>query len=75
MIGDRLELMTPSGNIQFTLEAMQDKKGQPMEVAPGDGYIVYLPIPKQIDIRYALLIRNLNGINSQSAQTNRDSDK
>ncbi|WP_323835692.1 prephenate-dependent tRNA uridine(34) hydroxylase TrhP [Photorhabdus africana] len=75
MIGDRIELMTPSGNIQFTLEAMQDKKGQPMEVAPGDGYIVYLPIPKQIDINYALLIRNLNGINSQYPQTNRDSDK
>ncbi|RAW98750.1 MULTISPECIES: prephenate-dependent tRNA uridine(34) hydroxylase TrhP [unclassified Photorhabdus] len=75
MIGDRLELMTPSGNIQFTLEAMQDKKGQPMEVAPGDGYIAYLPIPKQIDINYALLIRNLNGINSQYPQTNRDSDK
>ncbi|MBS9437448.1 U32 family peptidase [Photorhabdus noenieputensis] len=75
MIGDHLELMTPSGNIQFTLEAMQDKKGQPMEVAPGDGYIVYLPMPKQIDINYALLIRNLNGINSQYAQTNRDSDK
>ncbi|MCC8375308.1 U32 family peptidase [Photorhabdus sp. HUG-39] len=75
MIGDRLELMTPSGNIQFTLETMQDKKGQPMEVAPGDGYIVYLPIPKQIDINYALLIRNLNGINSQYPQTNRDSDK
>ncbi|NRN29627.1 tRNA 5-hydroxyuridine modification protein YegQ [Photorhabdus heterorhabditis] len=75
MVGDSLELMTPSGNIQFTLEAMQDKKGQSMEVAPGDGYIVYLPIPKQIDINYALLIRNLNGINSQSPHVNRDSDK
>ncbi|WP_445497508.1 prephenate-dependent tRNA uridine(34) hydroxylase TrhP [Photorhabdus sp. SF281] len=75
MVGNSLELMTPSGNIQFTLEAMQDKKGQPMEVAPGDGYIVYLPIPKQIDINYALLIRNLNGISSQYAQTSRNSDK
>ncbi|KAA1188577.1 tRNA 5-hydroxyuridine modification protein YegQ [Photorhabdus heterorhabditis] len=75
MVGDRLELMTPSGNIQFTLEAMQGKKGQSMEVAPGDGYIVYLPIPKQIDINYALLIRNLNGINSQSLHMSRDSDK
>ncbi|NHB91380.1 tRNA 5-hydroxyuridine modification protein YegQ [Photorhabdus cinerea] len=75
MVGDSLELMTLSGNIQFTLEAMQDKKGQSMEVAPGDGYIVYLPIPKQIDINYALLIRNLNGINSQSPHMSRDSDK
>ncbi|NHB86826.1 tRNA 5-hydroxyuridine modification protein YegQ [Photorhabdus tasmaniensis] len=75
MVGNSLELMTPSGNIPFTLEAMQDKKGQPMEVAPGDGYIVYLPIPKQIDINYALLIRNLNGISSQYAQPNRDADK
>ncbi|WP_350304826.1 prephenate-dependent tRNA uridine(34) hydroxylase TrhP [Photorhabdus viridis] len=75
MVGNSLELMTPSGNIQFTLEAMQDKKNQPIEVAPGDGYIVYLPIPKQIDINYALLIRNLNGISSQYVQTNRDSDK
>ncbi|WP_434524498.1 tRNA 5-hydroxyuridine modification protein YegQ [Photorhabdus asymbiotica] len=75
MIGDSLELMTPSGNIQFTLEAMQDKKGQPMKVAPGDGYIVYLSIPKQIDINYALLIRNLNGTNSQFPHVNRNSDK
>ncbi|AHM75313.2 U32 family peptidase [Yersinia hibernica] len=65
-VGDSVELMTPSGNIQFTLESMQDKKGQPVDIAPGNGHIMYLPIPQDINVEYGLLIRNLNGTNSRN---------
>lgn len=65
-VGDSVELMTPNGNIQFTLESMQDKKGQPVDIAPGNGHIMYLPIPEDINVEYGLLIRNLNGTNSRN---------
>ncbi|WP_296283254.1 tRNA 5-hydroxyuridine modification protein YegQ [uncultured Acinetobacter sp.] len=67
VIGDSLELMTTSGNITFTLTEMQDKHGHSIEDAKGSGHIVYIPIPAEItmngdtriDMKYALLIRNL----------------
>ncbi|CNF54722.1 tRNA 5-hydroxyuridine modification protein YegQ [Yersinia mollaretii] len=65
-VGDSVELMTPNGNIQFTLESMQDKKGQSADIAPGNGHIMYLPIPTDINVEYGLLIRNLNGTNSRN---------
>ena len=66
-LGDSVEMMTPGGNVVFTLESMQNKKGEPIEVAPGNGHIVYLPIPQDIDLNYALLIRNLAEENSVGA--------
>lgn len=57
-VGDKLELMTVNGNIIFTLDDMLDKKGQPLNVAPGDGHIVYIKLPKTIEIiEYGLLMR------------------
>ena len=58
-VGDDLELMTTQGNISFKLTAILDKKGNPISAAKGSGYIVTIPIPADVDIRYALLIRNL----------------
>ncbi|CEE92813.1 putative protease (fragment) [Xenorhabdus nematophila str. Anatoliense] len=66
LLGDALELMTPSGNINFTLESITNKKGQAIDVAPGDGHIVYLPIPEEIELQYALLIRNLISGNTRT---------
>ncbi|PKH01660.1 U32 family peptidase [Psychromonas sp. MB-3u-54] len=60
LVGDQLELMTPQGNINFTLEQLQTKKGELVDVAPGSGHILYMPIPKEIDLSHALLMRNLN---------------
>ncbi|MDU4171142.1 MAG: U32 family peptidase C-terminal domain-containing protein, partial [Citrobacter freundii] len=57
-VGDSLELMTPQGNINFTLEQMENAKGEAMSVAPGDGYTVWMPVPEDIDLNYALLMRN-----------------
>ncbi|MBG5882393.1 MULTISPECIES: tRNA 5-hydroxyuridine modification protein YegQ [Providencia] len=60
-VGDSLELMTPSGNIVFTLDALTNRKGESIEVAPGNGHVVYLPIPEDVDVNFGLLIRNLTG--------------
>ncbi|MCU4336714.1 prephenate-dependent tRNA uridine(34) hydroxylase TrhP [Acinetobacter dispersus] len=59
VIGDSLELMTPKGNINFKLEQMRDLKGNVIENAKGSGHIVEIPLSAEIDIEYALLIRNL----------------
>ncbi|WP_032114877.1 tRNA 5-hydroxyuridine modification protein YegQ [Candidatus Arsenophonus nilaparvatae] len=65
-LGDNLELMTPAGNIQFTLTDLFDKKNLPIQVAPGNGYKVYLPIPEDVDLQFALLIRNLAGTTTRN---------
>ncbi|MFW1858984.1 tRNA 5-hydroxyuridine modification protein YegQ [Acinetobacter defluvii] len=59
IVGDSLELMTTSGNITFELTEMRDKKGNPIFDAKGSGYIVDIPTPADVDMRFALLIRNL----------------
>ncbi|MDC9592273.1 prephenate-dependent tRNA uridine(34) hydroxylase TrhP [Xenorhabdus sp. IM139775] len=66
LVGDQLELVTPSGNINFTLGSMTNKKGQTVEVAPGDGHLVYLPVPEEIKLDYALLVRNLKSGNTRA---------
>ncbi|ROZ84169.1 U32 family peptidase [Pseudomonas neustonica] len=58
-LGDRLELMTPTGNQAFILQAMQDRRGQPIDVAPGDGHLVRIPRPAIDNLDFALLLRYL----------------
>ncbi len=60
-IGDRLELMTPQGNLGFTLDHLQNARGERTEAAPGDGHVLYLPVPEGVDLRYGLLMRELDG--------------
>ena len=44
-IGDKLELIVPNGkNRDIVLETMENLKGEPMQVAPGSGYQVRIPI-------------------------------
>ncbi|SET40489.1 tRNA 5-hydroxyuridine modification protein YegQ [Thorsellia anophelis] len=57
-VGDNLELMTPQGNITFDLSEMQNKKGESITDAKGQSHIVYIPIPEDIELEYALLMRN-----------------
>ena len=59
VLGDVLELMTTSGNITFKLTEILDKKGNPILEAKGSGHVVEIPVPADVDMRYALLIRNL----------------
>ncbi|MDD1012128.1 tRNA 5-hydroxyuridine modification protein YegQ [Pseudomonas rubra] len=58
-VGDHLELMTPKGNYHFDLHQLHDRQGAAIDVAPGDGHTVYLPIPEQVDLAFGLLLRDL----------------
>jgi putative protease len=59
-VGDHLELMTPRGNYHFDLHRLYNRQQQAIDVAPGDGHVVYLPIPEQVALDYALLMRDLS---------------
>ena len=58
LVGDTLELLTPAGNVSFKLNEMQDKDGKPLEVAPGGGWKVKIPLPAEAG-EYGLLVRDL----------------
>ena len=60
MLGNSLELMTPQGNLSFQLEQLQNRKGEQIEVAPGNGHTVYLPVPAEVDVNYGILLRNFD---------------
>lgn len=60
ILGDSLELMTPKGNVVFTLEAMENRKGETVDDAKGNGHFVYIPVPEELDLNFGLLMRNLN---------------
>jgi len=60
-VGDSVELVNPGGNTTFTINAINDARyGNPMEVAPGSGHQVKIPVPVKPD-RHALLAVNLRG--------------
>ena len=40
--------------------ALQDSRGEPADVAPGDGHRVWLRVPEEVDLRFALLLRNFD---------------
>ncbi|WP_373975370.1 tRNA 5-hydroxyuridine modification protein YegQ [Chitinibacter sp. SCUT-21] len=54
-LGDTLEVIHPSGNIEVKIEAMRDKNGKEISVAPGNGIQVQIPLAAQYD--KALLAR------------------
>lgn len=65
LLGDEVELMTPKGNILFKIQRMLNRKGEHLEVALGDGHFVFLDVPEDIDLNYALLMRNLVDSNTR----------
>ena len=60
-VGDSIELMAPGGNVTFTLESIINRKNQQVDVAPGSGHQMKIPLPEGApeDLTYALLMRNL----------------
>ena len=62
--GDRLELVTPSGNRSFDLTEMIGRDGKPSDVAPGSGHVVKIPLPDELNLamidEFALLVRYLS---------------
>lgn len=57
-IGDSLEIITPAGNQVFTLQHMEDMKGNIMDKVPGGGYQVRIPLPVA-EVSSGLLAVNL----------------
>ncbi|MFJ5159251.1 tRNA 5-hydroxyuridine modification protein YegQ [Pantoea sp. NPDC088449] len=64
MLGDSVEIMTPEGNLNCRLESMQNDKGAAVDVAPGDGHRVWIPVPESVNLSFALLLRNFTDGNS-----------
>ena len=58
--GDRLEIMTPQGNIAFQLQQMTNLQGEVMDVAPGSGHTMEISIPMDSVPPQSLLIRYLD---------------
>lgn len=44
-VGDKLEIIQPSGNTDIVLEEIFSTKGEPMRVVPGAGYTVWVKLP------------------------------
>ncbi|PVX39877.1 thiamine-phosphate diphosphorylase [Pasteurella langaaensis DSM 22999] len=66
LLGDEVEMMTPKGNIVFTINRMLNRKNEMVEAGLGDGHLVYLDVPEDVELDYALLMRNLNGTNTRN---------
>jgi U32 family peptidase len=47
-VGDRLEIIHPSGNQVVELTRMLDTKGKPVFAAPGSGHRVRIPVPGNV---------------------------
>lgn len=47
-VGDRLEIIHPSGNQVIELTRMQDSKGKPVFAAPGSGHRVRIPMTSNV---------------------------
>ena len=48
-IGDKLEIIHPSGNRTIQLEHMQDLEGNTVNIAPGSGYRVKIPLEGNVE--------------------------
>lgn len=57
-VGDTLELIMPSGNVRFSVDALFNQQGQSIDKAPGSGHQVCLPWDKSFE-GPALLAREL----------------
>ncbi len=47
-VGDRLEIIHPSGNRVVALEHMENLDGAVIRVAPGNGHRVWIPLPAEL---------------------------
>lgn len=44
-VGDRIEIVRPVGNLDVLIEAMQNRDGEPVTVAPGSGHLMRVALP------------------------------
>ncbi|WP_097458853.1 prephenate-dependent tRNA uridine(34) hydroxylase TrhP [Mangrovitalea sediminis] len=59
--GSSMELMTPTGNLVFNIESLENRRGEQVDVAPGSGHQMRIPLPADVGegLEYGLLLRNL----------------
>ncbi|MCK5667226.1 MAG: U32 family peptidase C-terminal domain-containing protein, partial [Thiotrichaceae bacterium] len=43
-VGDKIEIMSPTGNQHITIDQMESENGDPRTAAPGSGHIVKLTV-------------------------------
>lgn len=48
-VGDRIKIIHPGGNQSLAVAAMQDMDGRAVQVAPGSGYQVRIPLPPGLE--------------------------
>ena len=59
LVGDSLELMTPQGNVSFTLTHMKNHKGETIIDAKGSGHKVAIALDTNLDLSYGIIMRYL----------------
>jgi putative protease len=63
MTGDLMEMVMPAGNVTFNLAEIRDKNDGSIDVAPGSGHVVRIPVPDELDANnideFAMLVRYL----------------
>ncbi|WP_286234797.1 tRNA 5-hydroxyuridine modification protein YegQ [Thalassotalea sediminis] len=59
LVGDQLELMTPQGNISFTLTHMENRKGEAIIDAKGSGHKVFIALDTNLDLSFGIIMRYL----------------
>ena len=47
-VGDRIEVIHPSGNLELRVERMENMDGAPIAVAPGNGHRVWIDLPREL---------------------------
>ena len=47
-VGDRIEVIHPSGNFEVELTRMENADGTQLSVAPGNGHRVWIPLPAEL---------------------------
>lgn len=65
LVGDQLELMTPNGNLTFTLQSMRNQQGESISDAKGSGHLVTIPMDQRINVDMGLLMRYLQAVDQK----------
>lgn len=64
MVGDDIEIMTPKGNLTYTLTKMWDKKGNDIDGALGSGWIAKITNPfsdiSDNELKFALVMKSVS---------------
>ena len=66
LVGDNVEVMSPAGNINLHIDTLVNRKGESVDSGKGDGHFVFLKVPADLDLNFALLIRNLTDSNTRN---------